>query len=107
MKVLASWGQDLVKMTPLRTVGSLRAGCVAALQGGIARSGTAGATMVGMIRHLVSNPCRDACGTIDTGERVDGAPILRCPGCDSTWVELEAPAAPGGDNDSGPEPGTP
>ncbi len=51
-------------------------------------------------RHLISNPCQDACGTIETDRRVEGAPVYRCPGCDSEWIELaertaEAPAAPG------------
>ena len=39
-------------------------------------------------RHLVSNPCEDACGTLTTDARVDGAPVYRCPGCDSEWIEL-------------------
>lgn len=39
-------------------------------------------------RYLVSHPCEDACGTIETDERVEGAPVYRCPGCDSTWIEL-------------------
>lgn len=49
-----------------------------------------------MIRHLVANPCQDACGTISTGQLFDGAPIYRCPGCDSEWVEIprEPPEAP-------------
>ena len=51
-------------------------------------------------RHLISNPCQDACGTIETDRRVEGAPVYHCPGCDSEWIELaertaEAPAAPG------------
>lgn len=45
--------------------------------------------MVDMIRNLVANPCRDACGTVATGELLDGAPVFRCPGCDSTWVEVD------------------
>ena len=40
-----------------------------------------------MIRHLVTNPCQDACGTVDTGAQLDGCTIFRCPGCDSTWVD--------------------
>jgi len=40
------------------------------------------------IRRLVVNPCRDACGTVSTGRLFDGAPILRCPGCESEWVEI-------------------
>ncbi|MFT3888142.1 MAG: hypothetical protein QM713_08280 [Arachnia sp.] len=39
-------------------------------------------------RFLTSWPCQDACGTIETGERVEGAPVYRCPGCDSSWIEL-------------------
>lgn len=39
-------------------------------------------------RFLVTNPCQDACGTIETTDRVEGAPVYRCPGCDSTWIEL-------------------
>ena len=41
----------------------------------------------GMARFLVSYPCEDACGTIETDRRVDGAPVYRCPGCDSEWIE--------------------
>lgn len=40
-----------------------------------------------VIRHLVANPCQDACGTVNTGQLLDGAPIYRCPGCASEWVE--------------------
>ena len=39
-------------------------------------------------RFLTSWPCQDACGTIETDERVEGAPVYRCPGCDSSWIEL-------------------
>ncbi|GAA4894278.1 hypothetical protein GCM10025789_09380 [Tessaracoccus lubricantis] len=39
-------------------------------------------------RFLTTWPCQDACGTIKTDERVEGAPVYRCPGCDSTWIEL-------------------
>lgn len=39
-------------------------------------------------RFLVLNPCQDACGTIETDERVEGAPVYRCPGCDTAWIEL-------------------
>lgn len=42
-----------------------------------------------MAKFLVSNPCEDACGTIETDRRVDGAPVYRCPGCDSEWIELD------------------
>lgn len=37
--------------------------------------------------YLVSNPCQDACGTIETNRDVRGAPIYLCPGCDSEWYE--------------------
>ncbi|MBK8464144.1 MAG: hypothetical protein IPL36_14355 [Nigerium sp.] len=40
-----------------------------------------------MARFLASYPCEDACGTIETDRRVDGAPVYRCPGCDSEWIE--------------------
>ncbi|GAB3705942.1 hypothetical protein [Mariniluteicoccus flavus] len=51
-------------------------------------------------RYLVSHPCEDACSEITTDRLVDGAPVYRCPGCDSEWIELdeltpETPAAPG------------
>lgn len=39
-------------------------------------------------RYLTSHPCEDACGTIETDRRVEGAPVYRCPGCDSEWIEL-------------------
>lgn len=45
--------------------------------------------MVDMIHHLVANPCRDACGTVPTGDLLDGLPVYRCPGCESQWVESE------------------
>lgn len=38
-------------------------------------------------RSITSNPCQDACGTVTTNETVDGAPVQRCPGCDSTWID--------------------
>jgi predicted Zn-ribbon and HTH transcriptional regulator len=47
-----------------------------------------GVTMDVMIRHLVSNPCQDACGTVSTGRLHDGAEVLRCPGCESEWIEV-------------------
>ena len=52
-----------------------------------------------MARYLVSNPCEDACATIETSRRVEGAPVYLCPGCDSEWIELHertppAPVAP-------------
>lgn len=49
--------------------------------------------MDAMTRQLVTNPCQDACGTVDTGRLHDGAPVYRCPGCDSEWVEVAASAA--------------
>lgn len=39
-------------------------------------------------RFLTTWPCQDACGTVETDERVEGAPVYRCPGCDSSWIEL-------------------
>ena len=47
-------------------------------------------------RHLISNPCQDACGTIETDRRVEGAPVYRCPGCDSEWIELTERTEPQG-----------
>ncbi|MFT3876226.1 MAG: hypothetical protein QM708_07395 [Propioniciclava sp.] len=44
-------------------------------------------TMDAMARFLVSYPCEDACGEIETDRRVEGAPVYRCPGCDSEWIE--------------------
>ena len=44
--------------------------------------------MVRMARYLVTNPCQDACGTLTTDRTVEGAPVYRCPGCDSEWIEL-------------------
>lgn len=41
-----------------------------------------------MARFLVFYPCEDACGEITTGRTVEGAPVYRCPGCDSEWIEL-------------------
>ena len=40
-----------------------------------------------MAKYLVSYPCQDACGTIETDRDVRGAPIYLCPGCDSEWYE--------------------
>lgn len=40
-----------------------------------------------MAKYLVSNPCQDACGTIQTDRSVNGAPVYLCPGCDSEWYE--------------------
>lgn len=45
-------------------------------------------------RFLTSWPCQDACGTIETDERVEGAPVYRCPGCDSSWIELNERTPP-------------
>ena len=53
-------------------------------------------------RFLTSWPCQDACGTIETDERVEGAPVYRCPGCDSSWIELNERVLPPGDFDTGP-----
>ncbi len=41
------------------------------------------------MRSLVSYPCQDACGTLTTDRTVEGAPVYRCPGCDSEWIELD------------------
>lgn len=40
-----------------------------------------------MAKYLVSHPCQDACGTIETDRDVRGAPVYLCPGCDSQWYE--------------------
>lgn len=40
-------------------------------------------------RFLETWPCQDACGTSVTDERVEGAPVYRCPGCDTRWIELD------------------
>ena len=45
-------------------------------------------------RFLTSWPCQDACGTVTTDERVEGAPVYRCPGCDSSWIELDERTEP-------------
>ena len=39
-------------------------------------------------RFLVSNPCQDACGVMETDEFVEGARVYACPGCDTRWIEL-------------------
>ncbi len=39
-------------------------------------------------RDLVSYPCEDACGTLITDRTFEGAPVYRCPGCDTEWIEL-------------------
>lgn len=40
------------------------------------------------VRFLVSFPCQDACCEVMTDKVVEGAPVYRCPGCDSEWIEL-------------------
>lgn len=50
-------------------------------------------------RDIVSRPCEDACATVKTARTVEGAPVYRCPGCDSEWIELDERPAPAG---SGP-----
>ncbi|HHT12581.1 MAG TPA: hypothetical protein GX013_05370 [Propionibacterium sp.] len=45
-------------------------------------------------RFLTSWPCQDACGTLKTDELVEGAPVYRCPGCDTTWIELDERTEP-------------
>ena len=52
-------------------------------------------------RFLTTWPCQDACGTVETDERVEGAPVYRCPGCDSSWIELNERTAPA-DRDPSP-----
>jgi hypothetical protein len=39
-------------------------------------------------RDLVSYPCEDACGTLVTDRTFEDAPVYRCPGCDTEWIEL-------------------
>lgn len=39
-------------------------------------------------RFLMSYPCNDACCEVMTEHTVEGAPVYRCPGCDSEWIEL-------------------
>ena len=39
-------------------------------------------------RFLVSYPCQDACCEVMTEHTLEGAPVYRCPGCDSEWIEL-------------------
>lgn len=56
-------------------------------------------------RFLASHPCQDACGVMETGESVEGAPVYACPGCDTRWIELgeRRPAdQPGQDQADGP-----
>ena len=52
------------------------------------------ATMEPVTRRLENNPCQDACGTVSTGELLDGAPIYRCPGCGSERVDIPATPDP-------------
>jgi hypothetical protein len=54
-------------------------------------------------RYLVSNPCEDGCGTLSTGRTVEGAPVYRCAGCDSEWIELHERVA---DSGATPVPGS-
>ena len=61
--------------------------------------GPVGAPMAA--RFLTSWPCQDACGTIETDERVEGAPVYRCPGCDSSWIELNERVPPLVEGDCG------
>ena len=44
--------------------------------------------MGSLLRDLVTFPCQDACGELTTPARVEGAPVYRCPGCDSEWILL-------------------
>lgn len=60
-----------------------------------------------VIRDLVTYPCQDACGELLTKRTVDGAPVYRCPGCDSEWYdEAERTVVPGAaaDDRGSPEP---
>ncbi|MFP5415855.1 MAG: hypothetical protein ACLGHZ_03105 [Actinomycetes bacterium] len=50
---------------------------------------------MGRARYLVSNACEDACATVTTERLVEGAPVYRCPGCDSEWIELDERRTPG------------
>lgn len=45
-------------------------------------------------RYLITNPCEDGCGQIRTDRTVEGAPVYRCPGCDSEWIELDQRTPP-------------
>ena len=40
-------------------------------------------------RFLRTFPCQDACGVLLTDLTVEGAPVYRCPGCDTEWIELD------------------
>lgn len=61
-------------------------------------------TMEPMIRHLVSHPCKDACGTVGTGRLVGGALVYRCPGCGSQWVDTEDGSSEAPDRTTGSPP---
>lgn len=45
-------------------------------------------------RFLRTFPCQDGCGVLTTSERVEGAPVYRCPGCDTEWIELDERTLP-------------
>lgn len=49
-------------------------------------------------RFLESFPCQDACGVLETDDRVEGAPVYRCPGCDTKWIELNERKDPPSDS---------
>lgn len=40
-------------------------------------------------RFIEAYTCEDACGIMKTKDEVEGAPVYRCPGCDSRWIELD------------------
>lgn len=40
-------------------------------------------------RDIIFNSCTDACRTVTTDRLVEGAPVYRCTGCDSEWIELD------------------
>ncbi len=54
-------------------------------------------------RFLISYPCEDGCGELRTGRTVEGAPVYRCPGCDSEWIELEERTATSPDEADSPD----
>lgn len=45
-------------------------------------------------RFLHTFPCQDACGVLATEQVVEGAPVYRCPGCDTEWIELDERTEP-------------
>ncbi|QIK71960.1 hypothetical protein G7070_06385 [Propioniciclava coleopterorum] len=55
-------------------------------------------------RYLTTNPCEDACGTVETDRRVEDAPVYRCPGCDSEWIELGERTPPASRPTTAPRP---